>query len=262
MILKTIDRKIRNTFSNAAIQYDVLTGMHKEIGREIVGLVKDIPATSILDVGMGTGYVTNRLTHFFPNARVVGIDISQGMMREAKKKYEIFPIVGSDARALAFRDNQFDLIVSNLAFQWIDPLPKSFEECFRVLRPDGKIHFTLFGQETFHELFASLEGAFNFFDRPFTIRRLPSQKYIKEALSNSGFTNGELKEEIISTHFPDMMALLQWVKDIGANCMGGDFFIGPDLLAKANTFYENNFKDITGVRVTFQVYWVSAKKNG
>src|SRR5438128_1032068 len=128
MILKTIDRKIRNAFSNAAIQYDVLTGMHKEIGRELVGKVKDIPATSILDIGMGTGYMTNRLTHFFSNARVVGTDISQGMLQEAKKKYEVFPVVASDARALSFRDNQFDLIVSNLAFQWIDPLPKSFEE--------------------------------------------------------------------------------------------------------------------------------------
>jgi len=33
-MLKLIDRRIRRAFSNAAMQYDILTGMQKEIGRE------------------------------------------------------------------------------------------------------------------------------------------------------------------------------------------------------------------------------------
>ena len=33
MIIKLIDQKIRKAFSDAAMQYDVLSGLHKEIGR-------------------------------------------------------------------------------------------------------------------------------------------------------------------------------------------------------------------------------------
>ena len=66
MPLQFIDQRIRNAFSDASIQYDVLTGMHKEIGRELVDKIKDHePAQYILDVGMGTGWLTNRLTYFF-----------------------------------------------------------------------------------------------------------------------------------------------------------------------------------------------------
>ena len=36
MLLKFIDDKIRRAFSDAAVQYDVLTGLHKEIGRELL----------------------------------------------------------------------------------------------------------------------------------------------------------------------------------------------------------------------------------
>jgi malonyl-CoA O-methyltransferase len=263
MFGKTIDNRIRRAFSNAAISYDVLTGMHKEIARELVDQIKDrAPLSAILDVGIGTGYLTNRLSQYFQGAKVVGIDISDGMLMEAKKKYEVFNVVGSDARALSFKDAQFDLIASNLAYQWIDPLAKSFEECARVLKPNGEIHLTLFGKNTFHELFTCLEAASNVFEKSFIIRRLPSEKYIKEALTNSGFVDGVLREEKISSHFPDMMSLLQWTKDIGANCLSRDSFVGPDLLEKANAFYENNFKDMAGIKVTFQVFWVSAKKHG
>ena len=263
MIIKSIHQRIGRAFSNASISYDVLTGLHKEIAREMVDKIKDkAPIEKILDIGMGTGYMTNRLSQYFAGTKVVGIDIADGMMIEAKKKYEVFDIVGCDARALAFPNDLFDLIVSNLAFQWVDPLNRSFEECFRVLKPNGEIHFTLFGQNTFHELFACLEGAAGVYDKPFVVKKLPSEKYIKESLTNSGFKDGILREEKISSHFPDMMSLLQWIKDIGANCLGRDTFVGPDLLEKANAFYENNYKDAAGVRVTFQVFWVSAKKNG
>lgn len=263
MFGKAIDNRVRRAFSNASISYDVLTGMHKEISRELIDKVKDRePVQSVLDIGMGTGYMTNRLSQFFQGAKVVGIDIAEGMLMEAKKKYEVFDVVGSDAKALAFRDNRFDLVMSNLAFQWIDPMSQAFSECFRVLKPNGEMHFTLFGRDTFHELFACLEGASSVFEKPFVIKRLPSDKYIKEALTNSGFKEGILREERISSHFPDMMTLLQWTKDIGANCLGRDSFVGPDLLEKANAFYENNYRDMAGVRVTFQVYWVSAKKHG
>ena len=262
MIIKAIDQRIRSAFSNASIQYDVLTGMHKEIARELVDKVKDLPASVVLDIGMGTGYMTNRLANYFADAKVIGIDVSEGMLKEAQKKYEVASIVGADARALAFGNNQFDLIVSNLAFQWVNPLSQSFGECYRVLKPNGQFHFTLFGQDTFKELFASLEGAFAVFNKPLVIDRLPSEIEIKEALLKNNFSDVVIMEERISSHFPDMMTLLQWIKNIGANCLGRNSFVGPDLLAQANTYYENNYKDMPGIQVTFQVYWVSARKNG
>src|SRR5690348_5781578 len=106
MILKAIDQRIRNAFSNAAIQYDVLTGMHKEIGRELIDKIKDVPLPHyILDIGMGTGYVTNRLKHYFPESNVIGIDYADGMIALAKQKSEGFKIVQADAHDLPLKDN-------------------------------------------------------------------------------------------------------------------------------------------------------------
>ena len=86
MPIRYIDQKIRKAFSDAAVQYDVLTGLHKEIGRELIHKVKERECQRILDVGMGTGWLTNRLTYFFPESNVVGIDFASGMIEMAKQK--------------------------------------------------------------------------------------------------------------------------------------------------------------------------------
>src|SRR5262245_13370989 len=111
-MLQFIDKKIRGAFSNAAMQYDVLTSLHKEIGRDLLkkagnGLkpfpTKDnvIPSPAeperILDVGMGTGWLTNRITHYFPGSIVVGLDFAPGMIEVAgDQNDEGFKIIQAD----------------------------------------------------------------------------------------------------------------------------------------------------------------------
>ena len=56
MILTAIDDKIQRAFSNAAVQYDGLTDLHKEIGNKLLkGMEREKIPSTVLDVGMGTG---------------------------------------------------------------------------------------------------------------------------------------------------------------------------------------------------------------
>ncbi len=48
-----------------------------------------------------------------------------------------------DCESLSFRDNSFDLIVSNDVFEHIPNFKKSFSECYRVLKKDGEFLFTI-----------------------------------------------------------------------------------------------------------------------
>ena len=83
-MLNLIDKKIRQSFSNAALQYDVLTSMHQEIGRELVKKVLNENAQYILDIGMGTGRMTRALSFYFPESKVVGMDFADQMIDVAK----------------------------------------------------------------------------------------------------------------------------------------------------------------------------------
>jgi len=263
MMLKMIDQKIRDAFSSSAMQYDVLTSLHKEIGRELTKKLLDNENTKqILDVGMGTGWMTHRLKYFLPESRIIGMDFADGMIDQAKTKYDDITILQADARDLPFKADVFDLIISNLAYQWIRKLPSAFGECHRALRKDGKIYLTMFGYETFRELFETFNTviASNKDEQVLTINRLANRDQVSGAMKEAGFRDIHIDYERIKIRFNDMVGLVKWIKDIGANCLGNSVYLGKDLFEEANQYYERNYKDRLGVYSTLEVIWVWAKK--
>ncbi len=259
MIVNATDRKIRNRFSIAASQYDQLTGLHKDIGERLIAKARECkPCRRILDVGMGTGNFTSMLEQVFPDAMVVGLDFAPGMIDRAQEKGGDFKVIQADASFLPFKDDSFDLITSNLAYQWIADLSKAFKLCHSILVEDGSLYLTMFEHNTFNELFISLDACTD--KSSFKVRRLADKNQITSALKSSGFRDVRVKSEHIKVCFPDMITLIKWVKDIGANALPTDIFIGRDLLLKANDHYGAHFKDRLGVYATFEVLWVEVRR--
>ena len=83
---------------------------------------------------------------------------------------------------------------------------------------------------------------------------------IAAALKASGFKNIKIESEIIKMHFTDMLAIIQWLRHIGANALPRDIYIGRDWLLKANEYYKENFNDRWGVYASFEVIWIEARK--
>ena len=265
MILKSIDEKIRQAFSDAALQYDALTSLHKEIGRDLIKTVRmHEPCARILDIGMGTGWLTTRLAHLFPGSVVVGLDFAQGMIDQAKQQGEDIRILQADAGHLPFQKNSFDIIISNLAYQWIEDIPRAFQQCSDTLNKTGVLSLTLFGHQTLQELFVALEQSQLSADQGkiLSVRRLATLDEVKAALAHAGFIDAIVDYERIKVRFPDMLGLIKWTKSIGANSLEKNVFIGKEWLSRANEYYNKNFCDHLGVYTTFEVIWVFAKKNG
>ena len=262
MLFKFIDQKIRRAFSNSAMQYEMFAQVQKEIGRDLMNKMaqKENPS-HILDVGMGTGWMTQRLHLFYPEARIVGIDFAFGMLQKAKEKEAQFDLLQAQAEALPFRHQLFDVIISNLAYQWVSDLNKAFHQNYECLKDGGLFCATLFGQKTLNELFTALEVSWEGDKKiPLPIQRLPDQSHLQEALVSSGFKSFTTDSEMIKVHFTDMFAIIQWLKEIGANALPKEVFIGRDWLHRANEYYKENFKDEWGVSACFEVIWIKAEK--
>lgn len=263
MMPAVIDQRIRSGFSKAASRYDRLTDLHKEIGNELIERIKNVEfVLPLLDIGMGTGWFTHRLTTVFPDAMIVGLDFAPGMILRARERAGTFKIVQGDASFLPFKEGAFDMITSNLAYQWIEDLPRAFALCRSLLSKRGRLYLTMFGHDTFRELFAALDAcAGKKSDKNrFAIRRLTDQQHIADALTAAGFNARHVQAEHIRVHFPDMMNLIKWIKGIGANALAKDAYIGKDLLLKAGQYYNENFKDLLGVYATFEVIRVEARR--
>jgi len=99
------------------------------------------PGERILDVGVGTGL---GLPFYPSHARVVGIDLSEGMLRKARRCILEKGLKGvyltlGNALELPFEDNSFDhVVLSHVVTVVSDPV-KLIEETQRVTRPGGQI---------------------------------------------------------------------------------------------------------------------------
>ena len=252
--------KVQQAFSRASMRYDVLASLHREIGRELTKKIrvhhKDF--ASILDVGMGTGWFTNRLAHIFPESRVVGLDYALGMIEKAKQHEGPFQMVVADMIQPPFLDGQFDLITSNLAFQWMTPIDEAFQQSHRILSDGGFLCGTLFGRETFYELFALIEKEFS--DEEIQIQRLPSVEEIRNAFVKNGFLDVSVDYERIKVRYTNLMDLLHWVKGLGANRLERNFYLGKNRLKHLCEIYDATVRDHLGVYATLEVIWFKGKK--
>ncbi|MBN1346163.1 MAG: class I SAM-dependent methyltransferase [Phycisphaerae bacterium] len=96
----------------------------------------------VLDIGVGTGNLTQRLLH--RGAKVVGLDPSEAMLAKANAKLSprsnLQLVRASDPfLRIPFRDESFDAIASTYAYHHVRPDHKeaSLQEMFRVLSPGG-----------------------------------------------------------------------------------------------------------------------------
>ena len=112
--------------------------------------VKALPGSSILDIGCGTGNLTLRLPEIDSFQRVVGIDLSGGVLsiaREHAQEMHLrnFEFLCASACHLPFDDEEFDCVVSNMVFHLISDKRKGLAEMVRVLKPSGSVILQFMG---------------------------------------------------------------------------------------------------------------------
>lgn len=101
----------------------------------------------ILDVGCGDGKITSRISEAVPAGTVVGIDTSKQMIDFAQKKFtknlhQNLTFLVQDAQRLPY-DQEFDIIFSSFALQWVLDQNLFFSGAYKSLRPSGYLALTI-----------------------------------------------------------------------------------------------------------------------
>lgn len=91
----------------------------------------------VLDAGAGTGRVSLRL--HAAGAEVTALDISPEMLALLHKKEPEIEVVEGDMEHMPFEDDRFDMVFSSLALIHLKKVEPFLDECYRVLKDDGKL---------------------------------------------------------------------------------------------------------------------------
>ncbi len=113
---------------------------------------------SILDVATGTGDVAFALHARYPQARITGLDLSEGMLEIARKKSRMLPenqqallsFRQGDSLKMDFPDDEFDMITVAYGVRNFGNLRQGYSEMFRVLKPGGVLCVIELSQPTGH----------------------------------------------------------------------------------------------------------------
>lgn len=99
----------------------------------------------VLDIGCGAGVDTFIAAQMVgPTGKVVGIDLVPEMLDRAKKNLALINLENvvfrtATAEDLPFANAEFDVVISNGAFNLIPDKAKALTEIFRILKPGGRL---------------------------------------------------------------------------------------------------------------------------
>lgn len=213
-------QQVADMFNSIAYRYDFMNrfltagidiGWRKKAIRQLTALAPK----KILDVATGTGDVAIMTHRMLQPEKIIGIDISEGMLELGRKKLETLQLTGKielktgDSEGIGFEDNTFDAVTVAFGVRNFQHLEKGMKEMHRVLRPGGKLvvlEFSKSKNKTFAalcnfymniitpaigKLFAKNKDAYQYLND--SVQAFPEGQTFLTIMNEAGFTQTYLK---------------------------------------------------------------------
>ena len=208
-------KRIRESFNRRADTYDSFAIVQKEVAERIfdrLSAIKIHPQL-ILDLGCGTGFLTQKIAALYPNAKIIPLDFSEEMLRVCKSKVNKINPICADIENIPIDESRFDLIISSLTLHWATDLYSTFTKIHKLLKNDGCFLFSSIGPDTLFELREAL-SKINAQER---VNRFIDMHHYGDALLNIGFSDPVVDNEKIIIEYQSFSDVLKSLKKIGAN---------------------------------------------
>lgn len=151
--------QIAHMFNDIAGRYDFMNhfmSMGIDVGwrKKALKLLVPLQPKTILDVATGTGDVAIMAERMLHPEKVIGIDISEGMLAFGREKVakagltDKITLQTGDSETISFPDTTFDAITAAFGVRNFENLEKGLAEMYRVLKPGGKMVILEFSNPT------------------------------------------------------------------------------------------------------------------
>ena len=141
-------QQVEKMFDTISGEYDGLNrvislGTDVKWRKKVIKMVTETKPESILDIATGTGDLAIQFAQKNQASKIIGLDLSEGMLSVARKKVKDksfktnIEFIKGDSEALPFDDNSFDAITVSFGIRNFENLEKGLSEIKRVLKKGG-----------------------------------------------------------------------------------------------------------------------------
>jgi ubiquinone/menaquinone biosynthesis C-methylase UbiE len=149
-------REVAGSFDRSAGEYDEVLRHNRSGAERLVAALPPGGYADVLDVGCGTGFVSEAMIAQRGARRITGVDPSEAMLERFRAKLASLPVEATLIRAgvhdMPVADGAFDAVVSGMAFHWFPDKPAAVAAMARRLRPGGVLGILASGRGTDEEL--------------------------------------------------------------------------------------------------------------
>ncbi|WP_054023037.1 malonyl-ACP O-methyltransferase BioC [Bacillus sp. FJAT-28004] len=276
----TSSRKIaiQRQFNRNSISYDTHAHVQRTMADQLTESIIEwknkefIDEPKILEIGCGTGTLTQMVANEWPSASITALDIAPEMIKAAVKRVQSeddhlgtrnrisdrirFILADIEKWAADAPASSFDIIVSNACFQWLSYPKETLGHLQRMLRSGGVLIFTTFGPDTFCEMHRS-------FNEVYLALGIEPQRHglsfhspleWKYMLEESGYSSFNYKRSIHIEKYASVSDFLHSVKAMGASTSEAVTVSGHSLRRLFTNMYkeyEAKFRIQGGIAATY-----------
>lgn len=225
-----------SAFDRKAFAYNHFAEVQEKVAEQLIcRLPGDLAPRSVLDVGCGTGFLSLRAHHAWPEATLDCLDISPRMLQMTEESFVrlqqdrggeiVLPrFILADARG--FRaEVGYDLLISSSALHWMYPFDETLIAFRRIIKPGGALAFSSMTRGTFSDLHNLRR---EMFPKKRPARELPEADELVLASNQAGFALQESVTEDFVVSYPDVRSFFRAVHGLGVT--GGAYSRGTSLL--------------------------------
>ena len=212
--------QVAEMFNDIAFRYDFLNrflsaGIDVSWRKKAIKELKEIQPKNILDVATGTGDVAILLYKILKPEKIIGIDISTGMLELGRKKIDKLNLSSKiileegDSETIKYGDNSFDSVTVAFGVRNFQDLEKGLAEMYRVLAPGGKTVILEFSKPKatgfkifynlymkiiapgFGSMFAKNKEAYSYLNN--SVQAFPEREAFIEIMKQAGFSKTYFK---------------------------------------------------------------------
>ena len=145
--VKAPPHEVPRTYTRLAPVYEAWARLTESAARRrVLELAAPRAEDDVLEVATGTGVQLVRLAQASPVGRTVGVEPSEGMLRQTRRRLRAAGLdevktLAASALALPLPDHSFDLVVNGYMLDLLprEDIPRALSEFKRVLRPGGRV---------------------------------------------------------------------------------------------------------------------------
>jgi demethylmenaquinone methyltransferase/2-methoxy-6-polyprenyl-1,4-benzoquinol methylase len=152
-------QQVARMFDEISGKYDFLNrflsaGIDVTWRKKMLKTLKPLQPKIMLDVATGTGDVAIMAEALLKPEKIIGIDISDGMLELGREKLrtrqltDVITLQNGDSEAINFPDNSFDAVTVAFGVRNFENLEKGLQEILRVLKPGGMLCVLEFSKPT------------------------------------------------------------------------------------------------------------------